>query len=116
MRHHNKNKKFGRETGQRDALLRSLTEGLVKHGRIETSLIKAKALRRFIEPMITKGKKPTLATRKLIISRFGTEARAKKFLTDVAPRYLNRAGGYTRVIKLPIRKGDGSARAIIELV
>lgn len=116
MRHGNHNRKFGRETGQRQALLNSLAENLIKHGRIETSEAKAKELRPFVEKLITRARVDTLANRRLLISRLGTEARAKKLIADIAPRYKDRQGGYTRIVKLPRRLSDGSPQAIIELV
>jgi large subunit ribosomal protein L17 len=116
MRHHNANRKFGRETDGRRALLRSLAEGLILKGRITTTEAKAKELRPFVEKLVTKARQNTLASRRLVISRLGTEARAKKLVAEVAPRYVERAGGYTRIIKLPPRKSDGSKMAIIEFV
>jgi len=96
--------------------LRSLAEGLIKTGKITTTEARAKELRTFVEPLITKANKGTLASRRMVISRLGTEARAKKLVDDIAPRYKERAGGYTRVVKLPARKGDASPMAIIEFV
>jgi len=93
-----------------------LAEGLIKEGKITTTEARAKELRTFVEPLITRAKKGTLASRRLVISRLGTEARAKKLVDDIAPRYKDRQGGYTRVIKLPARKGDASPMAIIEFV
>jgi large subunit ribosomal protein L17 len=115
MRHGNHNRKFGRESGQRAALLNSLAENLLKHGRIETSEAKAKELRPFVEKLITRARVNTLANRRLLISRLGTEARVKKLMT-VAPKYVDRKGGYTRIVKLPRRLSDGSPQAIIELI
>lgn len=115
MRHGNHNRKFGRESGQRRALLNSLTENLLKHGRIETSEAKAKELRPVVEKLITRARVDTLANRRLLISRLGTEARVKKLMA-VAPKYADRKGGYTRIVKLPRRLSDGSPQAIIELL
>lgn len=116
MRHHNSVRKFGRPTDARRALLRSLAEGLIKNGRIKTTVAKAKALRPFVEKLITKARLGTLAARRSLISVLGTDARAKKLYDDVAPKYKNRAGGYTRIVKLPNRPTDGSPMAVIELV
>jgi large subunit ribosomal protein L17 len=116
MRHGNQNRKFGRETGQRRALLRSLAESLIQKGRIETTEAKAKELRPYVEKLVTMARKGTLASRRGVISRLGTEPRAQALLTTIAPRYAERAGGYTRIIKLPPRKSDGSKMAIIEFV
>lgn len=116
MRHHNANRKFGRETNQRRALLRLLSESLMERGKIKTTLPKAKEVRSFIEPIITKGKNATLSSRRNIISRLGTQKRATILINSVAPKYKDRAGGYTRIVKLGRRKSDGSTMAIIELV
>lgn len=116
MRHGNANRKFGRETGQRRALLRSLAESLIKQGRIETTEAKAKELRPYVEKLVTMARKGTLASRRLVISRLGTEPRAEKLLATIGPRYAERPGGYTRITKLPPRKSDGSKMAIIEFV
>lgn len=116
MRHHNTNRKFGRETNGRRALLRSLAEGLIAHGRIVTTEAKAKELRPFVEKLITRAKENTLANRRLLIRRLGTAARVKRLLAEVGPKYADRAGGYTRIVKLPPRTSDASPQALIELV
>ncbi len=116
MRHGNHNRKFGRESNQRLALKRSLAEGLIKHGRIETTEARAKELRPYVEKLITRARENTLANRRELISQLGTPARVQKLIKDVAPRYAGRAGGYTRIIKLPARRSDASPRALIELV
>jgi len=115
MRHHNTNKKFGRVARQRTALLRGLARALVERGRIETSPAKAKALRPFIEKLITLGKKGTLSSRRIIISRLGGgEIEAKKIVDTLSPRFKERGGGYTRISLLSGR-GD-KPKAIIEFV
>ena len=116
MRHHNANRKFGRETDQRRALLRSLAEGLIENDRIKTTLAKAKELRPYMEKLVTKARLNTLAARRGVISRLGTVARAERLMKEIAPRYVGRAGGYTRIIKLPPRLSDGSPMALIEFV
>lgn len=117
MRHHDSNRKLGRERDQRKALLQSLARSLVLHGRIKTTEAKAKELRPFIEQLITKAKKDTLASRRLVTERLGNAPRAsKKLMETVAPQYKDRHGGYTRIIKLPIRTGDASRQAVIEFV
>lgn len=116
MRHHNRIKKFGRPAGQRRALLRSLAEGLIRHGRIKTTPARAKALRRFIEPLVTRARIGTLASRRLVAARLGTERRSKKLIEEIAPRYAKRPGGYTRVTKLGLDAGRGPKRALIEWV
>jgi len=116
MRHHNINRKFGREAGQRKALMRSLAEALIKHGKIKTTEAKAKELRPLVEKMVTRAKTNTLTSRRLLISRLGKEAQVKELLEIIAPRYLKRAGGYTRITKLAPRQSDGSKMAVIEFV
>lgn len=117
MRHHNANRKFGRSKNQRHALLKGLAAELITHGRITTTEAKAKELRPNVEKLITKAKNPTLATRRLLLSGFyNNEEVVTKLIADVAPRYTERAGGYTRIIKLASRKSDASPMAVIELV
>ncbi len=115
MRHHNLNRKFGRERNQRVALLKSLAHSLVLKGKIKTSEPKAKSLRPFMEKLITLGKKQTIASRRILESRVGAQA-AKKIAGEIAIAYKERAGGYTRITKLGQRVSDGSAMAIIEFV
>ncbi|HYC83543.1 MAG TPA: 50S ribosomal protein L17 [Candidatus Paceibacterota bacterium] len=115
MRHNNHNRKFGRPADQRRALLRSLAEGLILHGRITTTEAKAKELRPFVEKLITKAKTDSVVSRRLVVSELGTQDRAEA-LFKVAPRFSDRPGGYTRIVKLPRRTGDASPMAIIELV
>lgn len=116
MRHHRVNRKFGRKTDQRRGLLRSLAEGLIKRGRIVTTEARAKELKSFAEKLITLARKDSLASRRLLISRLGTAARAERLIKIVAPKYKDRPGGYTRLVKLPPRRGDSSPTAIIELI
>ena len=116
MRHHNANRKFGRPSNQRVALLRSLAEGLIKHGKIKTTEAKAKELRPFIEKLVTKARLNTLAAKRLVISRLGTAERAQELFATIGPRYLNRPGGYTRITKLPPRQSDSAKMAVIEFV
>jgi large subunit ribosomal protein L17 len=116
MRHHNNVRKFGRKTDERKALLRSLAEGLISHGKITTTEAKAKELRPYIEKLITKAKTDSVASRRLVVSRLGTKARADDLFTKIAGRYTDRPGGYTRIIKLPARKSDAAPMAVIELV
>jgi large subunit ribosomal protein L17 len=116
MRHHNTNRKFGRETDQRRALLRSLAEGLLQHGKMTTTEARAKELRPFIEKLITTGRKDTISARRLLASRLGNSQRMKTLVGTVAPRYKDTPGGYTRITKLPRRSSDGSQMALIEFV
>jgi large subunit ribosomal protein L17 len=116
MRHHKVGKKFGRKRDQRRALLRSLAEGLIEHGRIQTTQARAKELRRFIEPLVTRARTGTLVARRLVTSRLGTVKRSKKLFDEIAPRYRERPGGYTRVVKLAPIAGSSRTEAIIEWV
>ena len=116
MRHHNVNRKFGRERKVRRALLRSLAINLIQAGRITTTTAKAKELRPYIEKLITVGKGKTLTKQRLILSRLGQVKATHRLVTEIAPRYDTRAGGYTRIIRLPARQGDASPLALIEFV
>jgi large subunit ribosomal protein L17 len=118
MKHHSKQKKLGRVKNQRKALLCSLTEALVEHGQITTTEAKAKALRPFVEKLITKSRDgDNQQTRRLIIRRLnGRKETAAKLITEIAPQYKDRNGGYTRIVKLPPRKSDGAKEAIIQFV
>ncbi len=117
MRHHNANRKFGRSSNQRHALLKGLAASLITHGRILTTEAKAKELRPNVEKLVTKAKNPTLAARRLLLSGFyNNEIVVSKLISDIAPRYAERPGGYTRIVKLAPRKGDASPMAIIEFV
>ncbi len=116
MRHHEKWKTLGREKNQRKALVRSLMRSLVLHGGITTTETKAKELRKYIEPLITKARANTLASRRLIVSEIGDAKAAKKLIDVIAPEYKTRPGGYTRVVKLPLRKTDGAKMAHIQFV
>lgn len=119
MKHHKSIRKFGRDQAGRLALMRSLALALITEEHIKTTEARAKELRPFIESLVTKGRTPDLASRRLIISRLGGttgEVGAKKIVDDIAPRYATRPGGYTRIIKLPRRGGDASKMAVIEFV
>jgi len=115
MRHGSKHRKFGRETKQRKALLRDLALALIERGKITATQAKAKSLRVYIEKLITKGKTKNLAATRLLVSQLGVK-HAKKLTTELADRFVNRHGGYTRIINLPPRLSDGARMAIIEFV
>lgn len=115
MRHQKKGRKFGREKDLRRALMKSLAVNLIDKEKIKTTEARAKELRPFIEKIITKAKNNDLAARRLIIAKIGLE-QTKKIFEKIAPKYKERKGGYTRIIKLPRRKGDASKVAIIELI
>ena len=116
MRHHNTNRKFGLERGQRKALLRSLVRSLVLHGKIQTTSEKAKELRPIVEKLVTRAKSASIPARRLLQSKTGSAYVADKLIVDIAPKYKSRSGGYTRIVKLGTTRNDGSARAIIEFV
>ena len=117
MRHADGNRKFGREKNGRIALLRGLAASLIQEGRIMTTEAKARELRPKVEKLITKAKNPTLANKRLLLSGlYNNTDIVGKLVEDIAPRYAERAGGYTRITKLVARKGDGSNMAVIELL
>ncbi|OGD67739.1 50S ribosomal protein L17 [Candidatus Campbellbacteria bacterium RIFCSPLOWO2_02_35_12] len=117
MRHHNKNKKFGRVKKQRTALLRSISRSFILHGKIKTTEAKAKTLRSFVEKLISKSKTGTLASRRIVSSRLGGDKPATVKLFDtLAPKYKERKGGYTRITKIKTRTGDAGGEVIIEFV
>ena len=109
-------RKLSRRRDQRIALLRGLVAELIHHERITTTLAKAKETRVVAEKLITHGKKGTLHHRRLALAQVPNTKVVKKVFDDVAPRYAERAGGYTRIIKLGPRQGDAAAMALIELV
>ena len=115
MRHHNKNKKFGRVRKQRTALMRSLARSLILHDKIQTTEAKAKDISPIAEKIITRAKIGGVAHRRYLTALIGAEV-AKKLVDEVAPRYMERQGGYTRIIKRRPRKSDSAKLAIIELV
>lgn len=109
------NRKFGRQSAQRKALLKSLATALILNGRIKTTEAKAKSLRPEFEKLITKAKTNTIHSKRLI-NGFLHKDVAKKLITEIAPRYASRNGGYTRIIKLGARKSDSAKMAYIEIV
>jgi large subunit ribosomal protein L17 len=117
MRHLKHGRKLGRTTSHRTATLRSLAAALIRHEAITTTVPKAKEARRFVERLITTARKGTLPARRQVASRLRDEEAAKKLFDDVAPRFIDRPGGYTRVIKLARRRvGDASQLCRLELV
>ena len=115
-RHGYKGRKFGRERDQRRALVKGLATSLVEHGKIETTLPKAKELVRYIEKLITKAKKGDLASRRQVIAGLSTQAAAIKLVDEVAPQLGGRTSGHVRVQRTRIRKGDGAEMATISFV
>ena len=116
MRHSNRIKKFGRKKNQRGALMRSLAQALLKEGRIKTTEAKAKALRPFVERIITHARTGTPASRRLVKTRLGNDMNLARLYNEIGPKYASRNGGYTRVIKAGFRLSDGADMAYIELV
>ena len=109
-------RKLGRPTDQRIAMMRGLTTYLLEHGRIETTVTRAKELRSFAERMITLAKTPTLANRRRALAFITKEDVVKKLFDEIGPEYANRSGGYTRIIRTGNRRGDAAEMCIIELV
>lgn len=116
MRHRKIGKTLGRPKASRDALLRHLVTSVILYEKVKTTQAKARAIRPLIEKAITRGKKPTLANRRNLLSFFYTEHPVKKIFEVLGPRYQLRPGGYTRITKLAPRKNDGAQMAKIELV
>lgn len=116
MRHGNKNNALGRKKAHRDSLLSNLAVSLIDHKRIETTLAKAKALRIFVEPLITKSKDDSTHSRRTVFSYLQSKEATAALFRDVAPKVAERPGGYTRIIKMGNRLGDAAEMAMIELV
>ncbi|MGN1030416.1 MAG: 50S ribosomal protein L17 [Butyricicoccaceae bacterium] len=110
------NRKLGRTTDHRMAMLRAMVTYLLENGRIETTVARAKEVRPLAEKMITLGKKNTLASRRQAMAFITKEAVVAKTFTELAPKYADRNGGYTRIIKIGPRRGDAAEMAVIELV
>ena len=116
MRHRNSGRKLSRNTSHRRALLRNLVTSLLEHGRLMTTLPKAKEVRPLAEKMISLGKLDSLHARRQVHSYLLKDATAKKVFDTIAPTFADRKGGYSRIIRLGNRKGDGADLAIIELL
>lgn len=115
-RHGYVGRKLGRERDQRKALIKGLATQLVEHGKIETTLPKAKELVRYIEKLITKAKKGDLANRRMVIAGLTTQAAANKLVDEIAPQLTARNSGHVRVERTRLRVGDGAQMATIEFV
>jgi len=115
MLHGNKKKQLSRNKNQRNALIKTLAVSLIKYEKIQTTEIKAKVLKTFVEKLITKGKEGDLSAQKLIARRIGPVS-ASKIIKVLSPKYKERAGGYTRVIKIKTRLSDGTKMAQIEFI
>ena len=116
MRHRLAHRKLNRTSSHRAALLRNLTNALLRHEVIKTTLPKAKELRRVAEPMITLGKKPSLANRRLAFNRLRDREMVVKLFDELGPRFATRNGGYLRIMKFGFRDGDNAPMALIEMV
>jgi large subunit ribosomal protein L17 len=116
MRHRNSGSKLGRQPAHRRATLRNLVTNVIEHERIQTTITRAKAARPLVERMITLGKRDTLATRRRAAAFLMTPSATQKLFADIAPRFSDRAGGYTRIIHVGFRLGDGASLAILELL
>src|SRR5574340_707993 len=116
MRHRLANRKLNRTTSHRLAMLRNMANSLLRHEVIRTTLPKAKELRRVAEPMITLGKKPSLANRRLAFDRLRDREMVVKLFDELGPRYAARNGGYLRILKFGFRQGDNAPMALIELM
>jgi len=116
MRHGDGLRKLGRTTSHRLAMFRNMTVSLLRHEEITTTLPKAKELRRVVEPMITLGKKPSLANRRLAFDRLRDRGIVEKLFDDLGPRYAKRNGGYLRILKTGFRKGDNAPLALVTLM
>lgn len=116
MRHGNAGRRLGRKTSHREAMFRNMVTSLLNHEKITTTDAKAKEIRSFTEKMITLGKRGDLHSMRLAASFIREKATVTKLFSTIAPRYKERAGGYTRIIKLGIRPGDTAPISLIELV
>ena len=115
MRHHNKNRKFGRVKNQRTALMKSLVSSLITHEKIQTTEAKAKEMRPVVEKLVTRARAGSLSARRILSSRIGVRA-TKKLVDEIAPKYKSRSGGYTRITKLETKRSDAAKMAQIEFV
>jgi len=116
MRHRNGPRKLNRTTSHRLAMLRNMCNSMIMHEAIKTTLPKAKELRSVVEPLITLGKTPTLANRRLVFNRTRDRDVVAKLFNVLGPRYQARPGGYTRILKMGFRVGDNAPMAFVELV
>ncbi len=116
MRHGHGLRKLNRTSAHRTAMLRNMCNSLLKHEMIKTTLPKAKELRRVVEPLITLGKKPSLANRRLAFDRLRDRDMVVKIFAELGPRYSKRNGGYVRILKFGFRDGDAAPMALVELM
>ncbi|MCK4737422.1 MAG: 50S ribosomal protein L17 [Sulfurimonas sp.] len=116
MRHRHGYRKLGRTSAHRAALLKNLSISLIEHGKIETTAIKAKELRSYIEKLITVATKNDSNAHRAVFASLQSKEATKTLVNDIAPKYVDRAGGYTRITRTRIRRGDATTMAFIELV
>ncbi|MBI4290105.1 MAG: 50S ribosomal protein L17 [Betaproteobacteria bacterium] len=116
MRHRHGLRKLNRTSAHRLAMFRNMTNSLLSHEAIRTTLPKAKELRRVVEPMITLGKNSTMANRRLAFDRLRDRDTVTKLFDELGPRYAKRNGGYLRILKFGFRKGDNAPMALVELL
>ena len=115
MRHLKAGRKLGRSSSHRKAMLRNMVTSLIEHGKITTTDAKAKEVRRYAERMITLGKQQTVSARRRARRFIRTDAALARLFGEIAPRFASRQGGYTRIIKLGVRRGDAAPISMIEL-
>lgn len=111
-----KKNNLGRDSAHADALLMNLSKSLIRHKRINTTLTKGKALRRFLEPLLTKAKTDTMHSRRVVFSYFQDKEPVKELFNNIAPRIMDRPGGYLRVIRTGNRNGDNAETCLVEMV
>lgn len=116
MKHQIKKNPLGRTTSHRKAMMANMAASLIEHKRISTTVAKAKALRGYVEPIITKSKEDTTHSRRLVFSQLQNKFAVSELFREVAPKVADRPGGYTRIIKTGFRQGDAAEMCIIELV
>lgn len=116
MRHNNKTKSLGRKSGHRKAMLANMACSLIEHKRITTTIAKGRALRRYIEPLLTKSKTDSTHSRRVVFSYLQSKDSVTELFREVAPKIADRPGGYTRIIKTGFRVGDAADMCMIELV
>jgi large subunit ribosomal protein L17 len=116
MRHRHGYRKLGRTSAHRAALLKNLSISLIEHGKIETTAMKAKELRGYIEKLITTAGKNDANAHKAVFAALQSKEATKTLVNEIAPKYVDRPGGYTRIIRTRIRRGDATPMAFIELV
>ena len=116
MNHRKSGRHLGRTGAHLRAMFKNMTVSLLRHGQIETTLLKAKELRKYVEPLITLGKQDSVAARRIAFAKLRDKEMVAKLFTEIGPRYSKRPGGYSRILKKGFRAGDAAPMAIIELI